>query len=474
MENTLIFYNILLFFLICMFIPSLYNYMYNNFIGRIVLILLIIYFSKINFYLGLIFITIIIILSSSLYEGFTSGQNAIITTTNTVPEDKKTNPNRVFDYFRNFYCDPSNKNTPNASLMNQWNNLANTSKDSNVVAVAKKNIENANMICSASNISIPDKHLEWNTDNAKIQNKCMGGWKYIGGACYGPPGAMCSPYYWDGMRSYTPGGLSEWMSGCRANNTDVALANAEKLRNAENSCGSGGPSILFSISNPRIPTLNVNNFPSLAGMKYWEMDVEFTCNGGSNSWRALIGDMYNNTSYRGWGLWVSSSNGIHWSWKSRTWDAPRFVVKNGEKYKVTITQNDRLFTATLINLNSKKTESASTSVKDVMTYGPVTIGGWINYSGENFPGTIQSIVVRKTEQASSSDSISSRIFNKPTCLVNNMDTMCSSIKSIDSQINNVLTSNTTDQSFQRHAQFLKNTYDEHCVKPSDTLGPLLR
>jgi hypothetical protein len=472
MENTLIFYNILLFSLICMFIPSLYNYMYNNFIGRIVLILLIIYFSKINFYLGLIFITIIIILSSSLYEGFSSGQNAILTTTTTVSENNKKNPQKVYDYFRDFYCESSNQNTPKASLMNQWNNLANTSKDTNIIAVAKKNIENANKICSDTPISIPDKILEWNTDNAKIQNKCMGGWKYIGGACYGPPGASCSPYSWPGMRDYSPGSLTGWMSGCGVNNTDVAIANAERIRNAEHSCSSISP-ILFSISNPSIPTLNVNNFPSLVDIKQWEMNVVFKCNGGSNSWRALIGDMYNNTSHRGWGLWVSSSNGIHWSWRSSTWDASGFNVKIGDKYKVTITKNHNILTATLINITSKKTQSSSTKIRDFMSYGPVTIGGWRNYNGENFPGTIESVSVKEINEMSTSDLFSSRIFNKPACIMNNMDSMCESIKDINPQIENVLKSNNGDQSFQRHAQFLKNTYDEHCVKPSDTLGPLI-
>ena len=52
--------------------------------------------------------------------------------------------------------------------------------------------------------------------------------------------------------------------------------------------------------------------------------------------------------------------------------------------------------------------------------------------------------------------------------------MCSSIKNIEPQIDNVLKSNTVDQSFQRHAQFLKNTYNEYCVKPSNIPGPLLR
>ena len=69
---TLIFYNILLLSLLFVFIPSFYNYMYRSFIGRIIILLIIAYFSKINFYLALVFLTIIIIKSIPLYEGFSS------------------------------------------------------------------------------------------------------------------------------------------------------------------------------------------------------------------------------------------------------------------------------------------------------------------------------------------------------------------------------------------------------------------
>lgn len=68
--NTLIFYNILLFALLCFFIPSVYDYMYNSITGRIIILILIAYFSKVNFYLALVFITIIIIKSANIYEGF--------------------------------------------------------------------------------------------------------------------------------------------------------------------------------------------------------------------------------------------------------------------------------------------------------------------------------------------------------------------------------------------------------------------
>jgi hypothetical protein len=476
-KNPLIFYNILLFSLLCFFIPSVYNFMFNYSIGRVIIIILIAYFTKINFYVGLIFITIIIIMSSSLYEGFTIGQSAIVTTNYNVEENERKDPQEVFSYFRDFYCSPSNKNTPDGNKMSKWNNLANTSKDQNVVAVAKYNIERANAICSSASIPVPDKDLEWNTSNAQIPNKCMGGWTYIGGACYGPPGARCSPYSWSGMRGYGPGSVNAWASICGVNNTNVAIANAEKIRNAENSCGSGGTSTLFSIDNPSIPTLSVSNFPSLAAMTNWEMNVEFICNGGSNSWRALIGDMYNGSSWRGWGLWVSSSNGIHWSWASSTWDAPGFVVENGVRYNVNVTRNDSILTVTLTNLKSNNKKVASTTYRDRMTYGPVTIGGWISYGGERFPGKIYSINVKKTDRNAGSNSISSRIFNKPSCLLNNMESICSSIKNIDPQISNVLNPSITvgvDKTFEQDAQWLKNTYRDFCVKPQTGIGPLLR
>jgi len=464
--NPLIFYNILLFALLCIFIPSVYNYMYSSFIGRIIIILLIAYFSKVNFYLGLIFVTIIIIKSSTLYEGFEAGQSGIITTNYQVEEGEKKDPKEVFSYFTDFYCSKSNKQTPDATKMNIWNNLANNSKNANISTVAKYNIDKANTICSADTRQSPEQNLEWNTSNSKVANKCMGGWTYIGGSCYGPPGAKCSPYSWYGMKNYNESSLNGWTSGCGVNNTNVAVENANKIKNAENSCNGGGAVTLYSINNPSIPTLSLSNFPVLASMKNWEFDVEFKCNGGSNSWRALIGDMYNSTSWRGWGLWVSASNGIHWSWQSSTWDAPGFIVKIGVKYNVNVKRSDGILTVTLSSPSFNDKQVASTSYRDNMTYGPVTIGGWISYSGERFPGDIYSVNVKNTENSQNNGTISSRIFNTPLCLSNNLNSICSSIKDIDSQITKVLDPNVSqnvDQSFQQDAQWLKNTYQNLCV-----------
>jgi CPW-WPC domain-containing protein len=154
---------------------------------------------------------------------------------------------------------------------------------------------------------------------------------------------------------------------------------------------------LFTISNPSIPLLSVPDFPFLGLMPNWEMNINFNVNGRQNSWRALIGDMYNNVNTRGWGIWVTPSNNIHFSWQSITWNAePAFNILPNTNYNLKITRNPTSLTLLLTNLNTNISQTStnnSISQYVMTTNGPVTIGGWINYSGENFPGTISNITV---------------------------------------------------------------------------------
>ena len=154
---------------------------------------------------------------------------------------------------------------------------------------------------------------------------------------------------------------------------------------------------LFSISNPSIPTLSLTNFPRLGSMPNWEMNINFNVTGGQGRWRALIGDMYNNVNWRGWGVWVSYNNNIHFSWQSVTWFAnPAFTVQLNVNYNLKITMTPTSLNLVLTNLNNNTTQTATNnSIRGYVmtTNGPVTIGGWINYSGENFPGTISRITV---------------------------------------------------------------------------------
>ena len=127
--------------------------------------------------------------------------------------------------------------------------------------------------------------------------------------------------------------------------------------------------------------------------------IDFLPNGGQNTWRAMIGDMYNNFNNRGWGVWVSSNNSIHWSWARTTWE-PNFQVILGNRYTLKIINTPNEIKLILFNQNNNTTQSASKSTNNdkntysMTTNGPVTIGGWISYGGERFPGTIYSIEVR--------------------------------------------------------------------------------
>jgi hypothetical protein len=191
---------------------------------------------------------------------------------------------------------------------------------------------------------------------------------------------------WYGCREYKSG---EYEADLAAAAAAAALAN----------------SVLFSIDNPSIPTLSLNNFPKLGNMSTWEMNINFNVTGyGQNSnWRPIIGDMYNNYNNRGWGVWISPDNNIHFSWQSVTWNAnPQFNVQLNTNYNLKISMTLTSLTLLLTNLNNNTTQTAVINstvaypfVNYVMTTnGPVTIGGWINYSGERFPGRISSIKVR--------------------------------------------------------------------------------
>lgn len=155
-KRSITFYSILLFILISLFIPSMYNYAYGSFIGRIIIVVLIIYFSIENIYLGLIFLVIIITTSYPLYEGFDNGSNQTFTVANSSivtsnPDiSDKTNNQQVLNYFTNFYCSKDNNGNliPDTDKMARWNDMSNPDKSSTeqqIVAGFHKDI--ASKVC---------------------------------------------------------------------------------------------------------------------------------------------------------------------------------------------------------------------------------------------------------------------------------------------------------------------------------------
>jgi hypothetical protein len=153
----------------------------------------------------------------------------------------------------------------------------------------------------------------------------------------------------------------------------------------------------------------INNTPTLQNATYtgpvikrapiWEMRIAFRSTGLHNSWRALIGDMRNSVnSERGWGVWISNSNNIHFSWNHNGgWDAsPAMTVAQNTDYVLAVTNNYTSLTLSLTNVVANTTQTATnptTASYNMSANGPVTVGGWLNDARENFVGTISSVVV---------------------------------------------------------------------------------
>jgi len=175
--NSIIFYSILLFIIISIFMPSIYNYCYSSFIGRILIIILILYFSKQNIFLGLIFVTIVITYSYPLYEGFGIGKTSLVTN-NTKPNNIS-NQNDIYNYFYNYYC-------PDPSKINRWQNILNTaSSSSDEYNVANYHITNYNSLCNGNGTynnnyyaALEQQEIQWDSDivfsNSDILSGNMG------------------------------------------------------------------------------------------------------------------------------------------------------------------------------------------------------------------------------------------------------------------------------------------------------------
>ena len=146
-----------------------------------------------------------------------------------------------------------------------------------------------------------------------------------------------------------------------------------------------------------IPTLTTYNFPEIASLTDWQIDISFTVTGGAGTLRALVGDMYNQiNSSRGWGIWVSSSNRIQWSWLNTTAEPGTITVNLNTAYTVRVAQSSSTSTITItlttVSNGSVQTGSFSTGGNPIGK-GPVTIGGWRSYGSEIFPGTISYVNV---------------------------------------------------------------------------------
>ena len=122
-----------------------------------------------------------------------------------------------------------------------------------------------------------------------------------------------------------------------------------------------------------IPTLTTYEFPEIASLTDWQIDISFTVTGGAGTARALLGDMNNNINTRGWGIWVSSSSRILWSWLVNTSEPSTITVALNTPYVLTAIQTAGVITVSLVNVS--ETYNNSLSISNLVAFYPFDSSG---------------------------------------------------------------------------------------------------
>ena len=137
---------------------------------------------------------------------------------------------------------------------------------------------------------------------------------------------------------------------------------------------------------------------------------------GTNSgWQGIIGNMYNSSLDRGWGLWINPSGNLHWSFADggvpsntpsdykhllyqSSYNLNKLgVLKNQTPYEIKINYRENILKFTLNNLITGETKTESLDKMPIITnIGYVTIGGnWIK-KNEKFNGDINYVEILTT------------------------------------------------------------------------------
>ena len=143
-----------------------------------------------------------------------------------------------------------------------------------------------------------------------------------------------------------------------------------------------------------IPTHSVSGFPILNQITNWMIDISFTTT-TVGVWRGLVGSMRNNIdTARGWGIWVSQNNGIHFSTSTETIDSFNGEVKINVPFNLNITKVGINVTIKLTNLLTNYVITNNITVTAAFGIGPVSIGGWPGAPQEPFIGQIGYVIVK--------------------------------------------------------------------------------
>jgi hypothetical protein len=119
--------------------------------------------------------------------------------------------------------------------------------------------------------------------------------------------------------------------------------------------------IVYSTPNPptpiSVPALTTYEFPMLAELSDWRIDISFTATGGNGTARALVGDMYNEVDIsNGWSVSLSPSNRIRWSWLNTALELNTIFVGLNTPYNLTVAQSSATSTLAVTLANVATTD----------------------------------------------------------------------------------------------------------------------
>ena len=118
-----------------------------------------------------------------------------------------------------------------------------------------------------------------------------------------------------------------------------------------------------------IPTLSLYDFPEIASLADWEINVSFNVTGGNGTWRALLGDMYNEINSRGWAIWVSPATPpkIFWSFVGNTFEPAQTLVSLNTPYILNIVKSSTgTITLTLQNVSGLHDSTIMSSISNLV------------------------------------------------------------------------------------------------------------
>jgi uncharacterized protein YjbI with pentapeptide repeats len=138
--------------------------------------------------------------------------------------------------------------------------------------------------------------------------------------------------------------------------------------------GAATKKTIYGNTGITIPALLTYNFPEIASLSDWQIDISFTVTSGSGTSRALVGDMYNEiNAARGWGLYVSPYNRIIWNWLGLRAEPSPMVVGLNTSYVLTASQTAGVISLTLQNPPGLYTSSLS--ISNIVAFYPFDSSG---------------------------------------------------------------------------------------------------